>query len=89
MEILIEIILELYLELMAMVVPKKNATKGMKVLAVIIAIVGALGLPILFFEGSYLWLEKNMVLGIILMIVSAFLVLAQIIAGIVLYKKHH
>ena len=77
------------MELMGLIVPEKNATKGMKVLAIMIAIVLALGLPLLFFEGSYLWLEKNMVLGIILMIVSVVLVLAQIIAGIVLYKKHH
>ena len=89
MEIVFEVIITLYLELMGLIVPEKNATKGMKVLAIMIAIVLALGLPLLFFEGSYLWLEKNMVLGIILMIVSAVLVLAQIIAGIVLYKKHH
>ncbi len=89
MEIIFEVIIELYLELMCIIVPEKNITKGMRVLAIIIAIVLALGLPLLFFEGSYLWLEKNMVLGIILMIVSAVLVLAQIIAGIVLYKKHH
>ncbi len=89
MKIVLEVIITLYLELMGLIVPEKNATKGMKVLAIMIAIVLALGLPLLFFEGSYLWLEKNMVLGIILMIVSAVLVLAQIIAGIVLYKKHH
>ena len=89
MEIIFEVIITLYLELMGLIVPEKNATKGMKVLAIMIAIVLALGLPLLFFQGSYLWLEKNMVLGIILMIVSAVLVLAQIIAGIVLYKKHH
>ena len=89
MEIIFEVVIELYLELMCIIVPEKNITKGMRVLAIIIAIVLALGLPLLFFEGSYLWLEKNMVLGIILMIVSAVLVLAQIIAGIVLYKKHH
>lgn len=89
MEIIFEVIITLYLELMGLIVPEKKATKGMKVLAIMIAIVLALGLPLLFFEGSYLWLEKNMVLGIILMIVSAVLVLAQIIAGIVLYKKHH
>ena len=89
MEIIFEVIITLYLELMGLIVPEKKATKGMKVLAIMIAIVLALGLPLLFFEGSYLWLEKNMVLGIILMIVSAVLVLAQIIAGIVLYKKNH
>ena len=89
MEIVLEVIITLYLELMGLIVPEKNATKGMKVMAIMIAIILAIGLPLLFFEGSYLWLEKNMVLGIILMIVSAVLVLAQIIAGIVLYKKHH
>ena len=89
MDILIEVILELYLELMVMIVPEKNVTKGMRVLAIIIAIVLAIGLPALFLLGASLLFEKNTVWGLILMIVSAVLVLAQIIAGIVLYKKHH
>ena len=41
MDIVIEIVLEVYMELMGLIVPEKNATKGMKVLAVIIAIIGA------------------------------------------------
>ena len=89
MDILIEVVLELYLELMVMIVPEKNVTKGMRVLAIIIAIVFAFGLPALFLFGASLLFEKNTVWGLILMIVSALLVLAQIIAGIVLYKKHH
>lgn len=89
MDILIEVVLDLYLELMVMIVPKRNVTKGMRVLAIIIAIVFAFGLPALFLLGASLLFEKNTVWGLILMIVSALLVLAQIIAGIVLYKKHH
>lgn len=93
MEILIEVILDLfldpYLELMVMIVPEKNVTKGMRVLAIIIAVVLALGLLALFLFGASLLFEKNTVWGLILMIVSALLALAQIIAGIVLYKKHH
>ena len=89
MDILIEVILDLYLELMVMIVPEKNVTKGMRVLAIIIAIVLAIGLPALFLLGASLLFEKNTVWGLILMIVSVVLVLAQIIAGIVLYKKHH
>lgn len=93
MEILIEVILDLfldpYLELMVMIVPEKNVTKGMRVLAIIIAVVLTLGLLALFLFGASLLFEKNTVWGLILMIVSALLALAQIIAGIVLYKKHH
>lgn len=89
MDILIEVVLDLYLELMVMIVPEKNVTKGMRVLAIIIAIVFAFGLPALFLFGVSLLFEKNTVWGLILIIVSALLVLAQIIAGIVLYKKHH
>lgn len=89
MEIILEVIIELYLELMCIIVPEKNITKGMRVLAIIIAIVLALGLPALFFWGFYLWIEKSIVWGVMLMVVSVALVLAQIIAGIVLYKKHH
>lgn len=89
MEIIFEVIITLYMELMGLIVPEKNVTKGMRVLAIIIAIVLALGLPALFLFGASLLFEKNTVWGLILMIVSALLVLAQIIAGIVLYKKHH
>ena len=89
MDILIEVVLDLYLELMVMIVPEKNVTKGMRVLAIIIAIVFAFGLPALFLFGASLLFEQNTVWGLILMIVSAVLVLAQIIASIVLYKKHH
>lgn len=89
MDFLIEVVLDLYLELMVMIVPEKNVTKGMRVLAIIIAIVLAIGLPALFLLGASLLFEKNTVWGLILMIVSAVLVLAQIIASIVLYKKHH
>lgn len=89
MEIIFEVIITLYMELMGLIVPEKNVTKGMRVLAIIIAIVFAFGLPALFLFGASLLFEKNTVWGLILMIVSALLVLAQIIAGIVLYKKHH
>lgn len=42
MDFLIEVVLDLYLELMVMIVPEKNVTKGMRVLAIIIAIVLAI-----------------------------------------------
>ena len=89
MDIVIEIILEIYMELMGLIVPEKNATKGMKVLAVIIAIIGAFGLPILFFIGLNMFIEQTSPWGLLLMILAAILILAQIIVGIVLYKKHH
>lgn len=89
MDIVIEIVLEVYMELMGLIVPEKNATKGMKVLAVIIAIIGAVGLPILFFVGLNMFIEQTSPWGLLLMIFAAILILAQIIAGIVLYKKHH
>lgn len=85
----LEIILEFYLKLMLMVVPTENVTKKRKVLAGIIAVVMALGLPVLFFVGFWLSLDGDKPWGMMLMIFSGVLIVAQIIAGVLLYEKNH
>lgn len=89
MDFLLELVLEFYLELMFMVVPTENVTKKRKVLASIIAIFMAIALPALFFLGFHLSLDQDKPWGVMLMVFSGVLIVAQIVAGVVLYEKHH
>lgn len=89
LDVLIELVLEFYLELMFMIVPTEKVTKKRKILASVIAIVMAIGLPILFFVGFNLSLDADKPWGTLLMIFSGTLIVAQIIAGFVLHEIHH
>lgn len=86
MDFLIELVLEFYLKLMFMVVPTENVTKKRKILASVIAIIMAIGLPALFFLGFKLSLDQDKPWGTMLMIFSGVLIVSQIIAGVVLHE---
>lgn len=89
MDILIEILLEIYMEMMLLVVPEKNVTKRMKTIAKVIAIVMLLLVLGLAVWGLVLLIDEQNLWGIAPLGVSILLSLAQIIAGIILYKRHH
>ena len=77
------------MELMFLVVPEKNASKKHILLAKIVAIVVVLGIFALVIWGAVLIADHNNLWGVLPIAIAAFISLAQIIAGIVLYKKHH
>lgn len=89
MDIIVEIFLELYMELMMLVVPEENVGKKHRVIASLIAVVVTLGLLALGVWGVVLIVEQDNLLGIIPIVIAVLLSLAQIIAGILLYKKKH
>ena len=89
MDIVIEILIEIYMELMLLVVPEKNATKKHIWIAKIVAILVVLGVVALVIWGGVLIAEYNNLWGIFPITVAVVISLAQIIAGIILYKKHH
>ena len=89
MDIVIEILLEIYMELMFLVVPEKNASKKHIWIAKIAAIAVVLGIFALVIWGAVLILDYNNLWGILPITIAGAISLAQIIAGIVLYKKHH
>lgn len=89
MEIVIEILLELYMELMLLIVPEKNASKKHITIAKIAAILMVLGIFALAIWGGVLIADYNNLWGIAPIAIAVILSLIQIIAGIVLYKKHH
>ena len=87
--IVTEILLEIYMELALLVVPKRNASKRHILLAKIAAIVVVIGIFALVIWGVGLIADHNNLWGVLPITIAAFISLVQIIAGIVLYKKHH
>ena len=89
MDILIEILLEVYMELMLLIVPEKNVTKAHKIWAKIIAIVMLFGIIALFVWGILLLVEYNNLWGILPVVIASVISIFQIVLGIVFYKKNH
>ena len=89
MELVIEIILEIYLELMVLIVPEKNASKKHILIAKILAVCVSIALAAFVIWGFVLIVDYNNMWGIVPITIAIILSLAQRVAGIVLYKKHH
>lgn len=89
MDIVIEILLEVYMELMFLIVPEKNVEKKHIWIVKILAIAVVLGIFALAIWGTVLIMDHSNLWGIAAIVAAVILSLAQIIAGIVLYKKHH
>ena len=86
MEIVLEILLELYLELMTWIIPDK-CDKKQKRLATAIAITVVLGVIALAIWGVVLIADGNNMLGIIPLSIAILLSVIQIAAGIVAVVK--
>ena len=89
MELLAEILLEVYCELMFLVIPEKNRSKKYIWISKIIAVVALLTVIILAIWGIVLISDYNNIWGIAPIATAIVISLVQIIAGIVLYKKNH
>lgn len=89
MEILVEILLEVYMELMLLFVPEKNVTKKHRTVALILAIAELAVLFLLVIWGVSLILDQGSMLGIIPLAIVLAISVAQIVFGVVHYKKRH
>lgn len=89
MELLIEIFFEVYGELMFLIIPEKRMDKKYVILTKIIAILVFIGVIALVLWGAILISEYNKLMGIVPIMIAVVISLAQIIAGIVLFNKHH
>ena len=89
MDILIEIFLEIYMELMMLVVPEKNITKKHKTIAMLLAIVVLVGVFALAIWGIALIVDKQNFLGLLPLGFAVAISVMQIVLGIVFYKKRH
>ncbi len=89
MGFLMELLFEVYLDLMMLIVPEKNISKKHKNIAKVIAILVLFGVLALAFWGIVLIVDYNNLLGIIPLAVAIIISLAQIILSIILYNKFH
>lgn len=89
MDIVIEILLEIYMALMFLVVPEKNASKKHIWAAKIMAVLVVFGIFALVIWGGVLIADQHNLWGILPISIAAVLSIIQIVAGIVLFKKHH
>lgn len=89
MDIVIEILLEIYMELMFLIVPESKRRKKHYIIAVLIACITAFGFMALAFWGVVLIVEKENAMGWLPLFTAIVLSIAQIIFGIILYNKRH
>ena len=89
MDILVEILLEVYMELMILIVPEKNVTKAHRFFAKLFAIFMLLLIFALVIYGAILLTDYGNKLGIIPIVIAIIISIIQIVLGIIFYKKHH
>lgn len=88
MDIVIEILLEIYMELMMLIVPEKYVGKKMKIVATVLVILMIVGVFALAIWGIA-WIVEGNLWGIAPLGAAIVISLAQIVAGIILYNKNH
>lgn len=89
MELLAEILFEVYGELMFLIIPEKRMSKKYVIVAKVVAVLVFLSVIALALWGAILISDHNDLMGIIPISIAVAISLAQIISGIVLFKKHH
>ena len=88
MELLFEILFEIYVELMMYIVPEEKASsKKYRIIAILIATAVLLGTLSLFIWGCVLLSDYNNTLGVIPIVIAVIISIAQIIAGFILHDK--
>ena len=89
MDILIEVLLEVYMELMFLMIPENKRRKKHYVMTVIIAIVFTFGIMALAFFGIYLVAECEKSIGFFPISIAVILSAIQIGVGIRLYNQRN
>ena len=89
MELLFELLFDVYGELMLLIIPEKGKSKKYILVSRIIAASVVLGVFALVVWGVILVSDYDNMLGIIPICVGALISILQIAAGIILYKKNH
>ena len=89
MELLAEILLEVYGELMFLIVPENSRSKRHTWIAMAIATLVFVGVIALFIWGVALITDRDSLWGIVPITAAVLISLAQIVAGILLYKRNH
>ena len=88
-DIIVEIFLEIYMELMLLISHNDAPTKKQRFIAKLIAIIVLLGVFALIIYGAILLFDYGNKFGLFYIILAVVISLAQITAGIILYFKKH
>ena len=89
MEIVIEILLEVYMELMLLIIPEDKWGRKHRGIATVIAIISLLGIMAMAIGGIVWIVEKANPWGWFPLILAVVLSAVQITLGIVLYNRKH
>ncbi len=89
MDVVIEVLLEVFLELFFLIVPEKRRSKGYRAAAVITATLLLAAVFALVIWGGVLLVDHKSKLGILPIAFAAVISLAVIVAGIINYNKNH
>ena len=89
MELLAEILFEVYGELMFLIIPEKSGSKTLLLISKIMASVVFLGVIALVLWGVILISDHQNMLGAIPITIGVLISLGQIISGVLLYKRNH
>ena len=89
MDLLFEMLFDIYGELMLLIVPEKGRSSRYRLLAKLVAVLMLLGVLALAFWGIVLIVDRQNLAGIAPLTVAVLISLAQIVAGILLFKRNH
>ena len=89
MDFLFEILFEVYGELMLLIVPEKGRSKRYRILAKLVAALVLLGVVALALWGIILITDYGNLAGIAPLAGACAISIAQIVAGILLFKRNH
>ena len=84
-----ELLAEVYGELMFLIIPEKRINKKYVIITKAFAVLVFLGVIALALWGIVLISDYNNPIGIVPISIAVLVSLAQIVAGIVLFKRHH
>lgn len=89
MELVLEILFEVYLELMMLIVPEEEAaSKKYRYISMAIAGAVLVGVLALLIWGCVLIADHDNMLGVIPIVIASVISIVQITAGVILYTKN-
>lgn len=89
MDIVVEILIEIYMELMFLIIPEEKRNKRMMFLTKLIAILCTIGIIALGVWGIVLLADSHNLWGIAPLTVAIMLSLVQITLGIILFVRRN
>ena len=87
MDILVEMLLEVYMELMLLIVPEKATSRRFVIFAKLFAVLMLVGIFALVIWGCVLIFDYGNMLGVLPISIAALISVFQIVAGIIFHVR--